>query len=1426
MLLNRANKCFYTTIICLATFTLFAGDDPCTATNLSTSNTEFLLFDNSGNSDSGVETPPLGGYLGPDTWFTFTMTSFELTLLIEEGGMTDPAIAIYGGDCDDPIVYYNVSDNNCTGGVSPQLLFDDLTPGEQYYIRVWPQDGSPNGNFGIFLGTVLPTLLDFTTFADASIIEECIELTQEQGNQQGCAWYQVEIDFSQPFTHEMLANFGDKDPSGADGICLVYQSNGPDFCGGTGEGIGAAGMPNSAIFEFDTWQNNNLGDPAEDHASFNINGNMAHPASINGPITLGNIEDGVDHNITFNWDPSGNSYELFFDGNLILSGSYDIINNCFGGSSLAYWGYTASTGGSNNNQIICPIVVEYNPATVSYEEVTICAGESYNGWTESGFYISEEPGSNGCTHQTHTRLTIIEESDPYLLQKYICDGEIFALEGEVFTNEGIYTIYTETELGCDSTIILDLKVIISTLDILGNDEFTCLIDSITLTIEFDLNYPISDVDFFWQTPNGTLQSDSIIATTPGWYSVNAFIYYEDALCIVSAETQLYIDNIPPIIDDISDLTILCNTPIDERILVAPENPNSLDFNWYLDNILIGTNNILPVSIEGIYTLEAQDTTNGCITTIDANVFIDDDIPQIEIGYDSLILNCQSIEFVLDPTIFYQGPGNIVWDYNSIFLSNDTTITVNEPGVYTISITDANDCTAIDSILLSIDTLAPELILEDIIIPCDQTDTLINPITLSINTVADWESPQILNNEITPLINTAGTYSITLTDTTNYCTASGNMIVELLGPSPDISISGDDTLDCIIELAEIIATTNQNDIIFNWFNSVSFLSNEPIINVNTPDIYIVQAFSPTGCSTLDSFEVIEHKIYPTITLESDTIDCDNLQATINAGIINGTIENWVTPDNNDPTSSTIVTDIIGFYTLNTINIETGCTTTDSIEVIDMSNPPVYTFESNTITCSQPNAILNLDISSNYQSVTWTYPNATSSSELSPEVTIPGNYLLHIEVEGSCDLDTIIEIEIDTISPSYQVEFGIIDCYNEQTNLNLNNVNNTESIIITSPSNLVFANIENTVTESGIYSINTIGSNGCVTNSNIEILSLISIPEVTIEQDVLVSCNAPNATITANSNNDNIGYTWSNDLSNTIGNSNTITVSSGGVFSLYIIDENGCENVYTVNIEEQLELPEINLIADNITCNNSMATITLESQSELTDVIWSDANEVVSTDNQLVVDQGGWYYVQGSNQYGCEAEDSILVLENITAPVLVLLSPDTIKLLPNGFYDILIDEFSSGNLDYSWMPTEGLSCSDCLEPTITEYLHDSYQLTVTNDYGCITTITIHIREKKLTSVNIPNIFSPSSRDGYNDYFTLYGNENVILINEMYVYDRWGNLVYSNNNFLPNDPYQGWDGLFNGESVVNGVYVYLFKVTTNEGQILTFAGDITKI
>ena len=1419
---------FFTIMICLGTFALYAGDDPCAATNLSTSNTDFLIFDNSGNSDSGVEAPPLGGYLGPDTWFSFIMTSFELTLLIQEGGMTDPAIAIYGDDCNDPIVYYNVTDNNCTGELSPQLLLDDLTPGEQYYIRVWPQNGSTNGNFGIFLGTNLPALLDFTTFADASIVGDCIELTQEQGSQHGCAWYQLEIDFSQPFTHEMLANFGDQNANGADGICLVYQSNGPNFCGSIGGGIGAEGMPNSAIFEFDTWQNGApYFDPILDHTSFNVNGNMAHPSSIDGPITLGNIEDGVDHTITFNWNPTGNSYELFFDGNLVLSGSYDIINNCFGGNPLAYWGYTASTGGFNNNQVICPIVIVYTPATVAYEEIEICVGESYNGWTESGFYISEESGANGCIHQVHTRLTIATESIPYELEKYICAGDIFALEGDIFTEDGIYIIETFTAIGCDSTIILDLKVITSTIEILGLEDFNCTTDTIILSVDFDLNYTIADVDFFWTTPSGSSQSDTFIATEPGIYQVNTFINYEDVLCQVSAKIELEIDTITPIISDISDLFILCNSSLEDQILVAPEGQENLNFSWYFGNELVEIGDTLPVSIAGNYTLIATDTINGCTDTSMAQVVIDEDIPNIDLENDTLIINCKDTEQILSAIVDYQQPGSLAWYLDGDFLTDTQEPTVTETGTYTLKIIDVNGCIISDSVRLLIDTIAPTISVSDIILPCDIAEVTIDSVSFVSNITATWNGPESLSNLLNPTITTSGIYDVLVVNNINFCEARDTMVIDILGPTPEIQIQGEDILDCNNESAEISATTNQNNAILNWYNDEGNLltSNSDLV-VNTEGIYTIEASSQSGCITSDSISVTENFTYPTVTLISDTLDCDNLQATIDATIVNGTIESWDTADSSNPTTSTITTNVAGIYTINTLNVASGCTTTESIEVIDISNPPIYTFASNTISCSEPNTTLDLDILSAHQSVTWIFPDASTSNDISPQTSIDGFYNLHIEVEGSCDFDTIVAIEIDTISPSYQVNFGIIDCSTNNTFLNLSDVNNIESIIITSPTNVVFNNLENTVSEGGIYSISTIGPNGCITSSCIEISSLISAPEVTIEQDILVSCNEPNATITAISNNVNLGYTWTDDQTNPLGNTNTITVNSGGVYVLDIIDENGCDNIYNVIIEEQLEQPDINLVADNITCNNTTATIILESQSELTDIAWSDANGVVSTDDQLAVDQGGWYYVQGSNQYGCETDDSILVLENIDTPVLDLLSPDTTILLPNGFSDILIDEFSSGNIDYRWLPTEGLSCSDCLEPTITEYIHDSYQLIATNEYGCITTITIHVRKKKLTSVTIPNIFSPSSRDGNNDHFTLYGNENVVLINEMYVYDRWGNLVYSNNNFPPNDPYQGWDGSFKGESVVNGVYIYLFKVTTDESEVLTFTGDVTKI
>ena len=193
---------------------------------------------------------------------------------------------------------------------------------------------------------------EFSLTGNATTVGDCIQLTSTGISQQGCMWLEDPIDFSVAFSHTVTINLGNND-GGADGICLIYQSNNDAICGVLGGGIGAEGIPNSFIVEFDTWNNGaGVNDIPNDHAAVEINGDINNP--IEGPVDLGNIEDGQDYSLTFDWDPATMTYTVTFDGSVILSGVFDIIANCFGGNDMAWWGFSASTGGAFNNQTVCP----------------------------------------------------------------------------------------------------------------------------------------------------------------------------------------------------------------------------------------------------------------------------------------------------------------------------------------------------------------------------------------------------------------------------------------------------------------------------------------------------------------------------------------------------------------------------------------------------------------------------------------------------------------------------------------------------------------------------------------------------------------------------------------------------------------------------------------------------------------------------------------------------------------------------------------------------------------------------------------------------------------------------------------------------------------------------------------------------------------
>ncbi len=207
--------------------------------------------------------------------------------------------------------------------------------------------------------TCVPALLtgqssvrDFDLGGSAYILnEECIRLTPDQPFASGAAWYKDAINLAGPFQMTICLVLGERDSLGADGIVFVFHPT--KNLGYRGEGMGFSGLQPSLGIEFDTYQNRHLDDPEQDHLAVMTDGWTWHGASVVGPVTLPNLEDGKKHLLDIKWDPIISLLTVELDGQLRASYREDLVTNIFGGNPKVFWGATAATGRKTNYQDIC-----------------------------------------------------------------------------------------------------------------------------------------------------------------------------------------------------------------------------------------------------------------------------------------------------------------------------------------------------------------------------------------------------------------------------------------------------------------------------------------------------------------------------------------------------------------------------------------------------------------------------------------------------------------------------------------------------------------------------------------------------------------------------------------------------------------------------------------------------------------------------------------------------------------------------------------------------------------------------------------------------------------------------------------------------------------------------------------------------------------
>lgn len=355
------------------------------------------------------------------------------------------------------------------------------------------------------------------------------------------------------------------------------------------------------------------------------------------------------------------------------------------------------------------------------------------------------------------------------------------------------------------------------------------------------------------------------------------------------------------------------------------------------------------------------------------------------------------------------------------------------------------------------------------------------------------------------------------------------------------------------------------------------------------------------------------------------------------------------------------------------------------------------------------------------------------------------------------------------------------------------------------------------------------------------------------------------ITLDASQNNASYLW-----NTGETSPTIAVQTSGNYSVTVTEPNSpCIAVDNVFINFP-PIPQITLPNDSIICENTTFDITPISLSG--NITWSTG----STGTTLSVSSPGTYFAETSNT--CGADTDSITLTYVPQPI-AQLPPDieacvgqTVSMVP---LEILGDQlWSTGSVAEEIIVTststislsannECGTASDSVSVTFSEppfvllerpYLFcegqsitiqaldwngtlqwenniiaDSftisqagiYQVTALNACGEAIEV-LEVIAEDCQRFYIPNAFSPND-DGFNDAFYFQDDGNILEIQTLLIFDRWGGLVFQRENFLANDPSLGWNGKKNGTTLPIGVYTFYTKVRTRDHILRKYKGDI---
>jgi len=1000
------------------------------------------------------------------------------------------------------------------------------------------------------------------------------------------------------------------------------------------------------------------------------------------------------------------------------------------------------------------------------------------------------------------------------------------------------------------------------------DSLTCLVDTVAITASFC--EPCIGCTLQWATQDGLILSNNdslqVLAGAPGLYTITA----TDTLGfskVLSVEVRE--NTIAPIVDAGPGRVLDCDTP--ELALGGDNTPNPrLAYQWLDEggSPLAGdTLSTLLVTIPGTYSLRLTDRITGCSATDQVVAAIDtlrpaaDAGPPVTLDCDSpsLPLDGSGSDFGLNITYSWSGPAGAVISGASSFNPS-----VSDTGWFFLTVADTvTGCFAIDSVLVAREgELPPAPNLPDTALTCGSPVVLLEgelPPAPGFSgrwcrLGSDGQPQGPCTNLLIVDVDSPGIYRFEVRNDSTGCVSFADVaVVEDFEP-PTADAGPDGALLCSLDSLQLQGSSGPSSA--RLAHAWSALGGSPIAGADTPTPFIYQPDTfllvvtnlDNQCTASDTVIIRQDLNVPLADAGPDTsLTCSrtNLRLQGQGMTASGSIQVlWTSPDGRialDSSTLSPLADAPGTYILQVTDPQNGCVSMDTVLVLaDRAQPQAIMDSSGLqLDCRTDSIFLDASASVSATGGALVYdwrrvPSGSVAAGPRAVLASTGNYrLLVTDLLNGCKDTLDFAISSDFEQPDATIGIPpLLNCIRASVTLDGSGSSSGPGF-----SNLWIGPAGDTLAESGLAAMASVpGSyllrvtdetNGCFAWAQRSLMADTLPPAASIRNPEALDCIVRTVALdgSASSFGGQIQYAWSTGTGQLAGpaDSSRTAAAAPGWYHLLVTDlRNGCTAADSVAVIE-LAAPVDSLLARAFppSCPGRRdgyieIDTTLGGSGPFLYSIEGGSFLSISRFDNLVP---GAYQLRVQDANGCEAGVALEIPE--AESLSVDLGPDiTIQL---GRPDTLFAVVTPAAYDSLWWwPYDSLSPFNSPVQAVNPGKTTTYYVWVSNGEGCTASDNIQVKVVREYRVYAPTAFSPNG-DESNDRFTLFAGEDVVSIRVFRIFDRWGNMVYENAGFKPNDPTLGWDGKLDGMPMDPAVFVFYAEVEFTDGSIEVVEGDV---